>query len=108
MQSSDLQGHDVNTVVRLPHDSLPVGIGLLGSRIYWTNLRAKTLESSSKSGQYIQLLHNETSTDSASYLHRLAVVPRPDIPIRRRTNSCENQKCAKVCVLTPSSYSCLS
>ena len=102
LQSSDFHGQNVKTILELPDGSNPVGIGVLGRRIYWTEMGKKRLQSSTKSGKDIRLLHEGTD-----WLHRLAVVPRSDVPMSGN-NDCENRNCSKVCVLTPTSYRCLS
>ena len=102
VQSSDMQGQDVQTVVQLPSYSYPTGIGVLGGRIYWTTSNTGKLGSSTKAGQDIQLLHNYTNS-----LYQMTVVPRLDLPTNR-TNHCENRSCSNICVLTPTSCSCLS
>ena len=103
IQSSNMQGADFKTVVKLHRGADPRGIGLLAGRIYWTGTNKRTLESSTMTGQDFQILHNGTA-----YFSHLAVVPRLDLPSRTRLNHCENQCGDKVCVLKTTSFKCLS
>ena len=103
VESSDMEGQDFKTILQLSAVSDPIGVGVLGGRLYWTTSSQRTLESSTVSGKDVQLLHNDTSQ-----LFYMTVVPRPDYLPQNRQNHCENQSCTKVCVLTPTSYRCLS
>ena len=104
VQSSDMHGQDIKTILQSQSNAWPRGVGLLGSRIYWTSFEDEggQFESSDKSGKDIKLLHNDTNAH-----YHIAPVPRLDLPTSR-TNHCENQSCSKVCVLTPTSYKCVS
>ena len=102
VHSCDMEGQVMKTVVQLPWGAGPIGIGLLGGRIYWTLGFGQKLQSINKSGQDIQSVPLR-----GDIMFNLAAVPRMDLP-RNRTNDCDKAHCSKVCVLTPSSYRCLS
>ena len=103
IQSSDLQGQDVQTVFQVSDglDRYPYGVAVVGNRIYW-GTHGSRLQSGSKSGGQI-ITHCYRSILS---LGQLSVVPNIDLP-RNRTNHCEGHNCPKVCVLTATSYRCL-
>ena len=103
IESSDMDGTDMKTVLELPEDSWPWGIILFEDRIFWTNYITRKLENGAKTGQDIRLLHSANKG-----LHQLVVLPRPNISTNRK-NHCENQDCSnRVCVLTPASFKCVS
>ena len=101
IQSSDMDGGDVRTVVQLPSTSGPVGIAVVNDRIYWGNAYDFKLQSSTKDGQDIQTLYTDTS-----HVRLITVVPELDQSVQRM-NDCEGRSCSKLCVLTPASYRCL-
>ena len=101
IQSSNMDGGDVQTILTVPSGSWPVGIGIFGDRIYWTGHNSKMVKSCTKTGQDVQTLY----TGTGSPLH-LAIVPEI-YPPTVRTNDCEKLSCSKVCVLTPTSSRCL-
>ena len=96
IQSSSMQGTDVQTVVRHPGGSHTWGIGVSSDRIYWTDFTTMKIGSCTKTGQDVQILHTGTC-----HLGSLAIVPRWNLPTNR-TNHCKNRACSKVCVLTHS------
>ena len=102
IKSSDLQGRNVQTVLRHRRGSNAWGIGLTRDRIYFTDWSTKKLWSITKTGLDVQLLHIGTT----NLLH-VSMVPRSGLP-RSRTNHCKNHACSKVCVLTQSSFRCLA
>ena len=105
VQSSNMHGTNIQTVIQRPQrptSSRPYGIALLGGRIYWTNNITKKLESQTVSGRDPRLLHTGVNP-----LWHLTIVPRLGLPTNR-TNHCENQSCPNVCVLTPTSFKCVS
>ena len=102
VQSSDMDGNDVETIVQLPKGSRPRGIGYLGGRIYWTCSETQKIQRSTESGDSLRVLHTDTDI-----LYHMVIAPRPDLP-RNRTNHCKNRSCTEVCVLTPTSSRCLS
>ena len=100
VQSSDMQGQDFKTLVHLSV-GMPRGIGVQGDRIYWATWGTGNLESSNKFGQDIQTVY-----DGQAELFQMTVAPRPDLSTTRE-NHCQNADCSKVCVLTPTAYTCL-
>ena len=102
VQTSNMEGKGIRTVIQLPSGSVTYGVGLFGERIYWTNYESKTLQSSTKTGQDVRTL----LTGSSAFF-RFVVASNFTTPTNR-TNPCEGQRCSKVCVLTPTSFSCLS
>ena len=101
IQSSNLYGGDVRTIVdQLP--AFPSGIALVDDRLYWGSWGSYRIESMSiqnRSDQRVE--HTERSAP-----HHLTV-PLRNLPPNRR-NHCEGRVCSGVCVLTPSSYTCVS
>ena len=102
IQSSNMNGGGVETILSLPSGSWPIGIGIFGDRIYWTNHNTKTVKSCTKTGQDVKTLY----TGASNPMH-LAIVPEL-YPPTVRTNDCEKLSCTKVCVLTPTSSRCLA
>ena len=102
VQSSNLEGTDIQTVITLPRDSVPFGIALHGGRIYCTNWITKRLQSFTTAGQDVRVLHE----DSNNLKHLAVISSRSDLP-RNRTNHCANQQCPKLCVLTRTSFRCV-
>ena len=101
IQSSNLQGGDRLTIVQLSN-VYPHGIAFAKDRIYWGESISKKLQSSTTAGDDITTLH----TDSGGIRH-LTVVPDFSLP-RNRTNYCARHSCEKVCVLTATSFRCLT
>ena len=102
VQSSDIQGRDIQIVIQRATHSGPNGIGLSGDRIFWSDFESNMLESGTKSGEDVNILYG-----GASPLYGLALAPSRGNLVGNRTNHCENRACSKVCVLTPTSFSCL-
>lgn len=102
IQSSDLDGTDVQLLCQLPSGSAPWGVVVVGSRTYWGTWGTKKLQSRSHSGGQIQTHYHETSR-----VFHLAVGPNAGLPTNR-ANHCEGHDCPKVCVLTATnSFSCI-
>ena len=57
IESSNMDGGDDHTILSLRSESWPVGVGIFGDRIYWTNLKSKTVQSSTKTGRYVHTLY---------------------------------------------------
>ena len=102
IQSSSMNGGGVETILSLPSGSWPVGIGIFGDRIYWTNNNDNTVKSCTKTGQDVQNLY----TGVSSPIH-LAIVPEL-YPPTVRISDCGKRSCIKVCVLTPTSCRCVN
>ena len=102
IQSSNLDGRDVRLVVQLPSGSGPWGIAVVNNRIYWGNVGNNKLQSCNKTGQDVQTLYTENGD-----IRDITIVPAPDQPSSRK-NDCEGRNCSKLCVLSPSSYRCLT
>lgn len=102
IQSSNMHGRDKQTVIQTRGGSWTWGVGLLGNRVYFTNFNTMTLQSVTKAGNDIRVLHNGTTE-----FYGLAVVPTGFNVTRYRNNHCENKNCQEFRVLTPTSYKCL-
>lgn len=102
VQSSNMDGGDIQTIITVPSNSWPFGIGMFADRIYWTNYNLKTLSSCTRTGEDYRILY--TGTISSPF--HLAMVPALDPP-KTRGNPCERQNCTGVCVLTPTASRCL-
>ena len=103
IESSDMQGRDIQSTLQRPSNSFTFGIGLTTDRLYWTDHQGNKIGSSTKTGQDTRDLY-----PGASGLNHVSVVPRSNHPSRNRTNHCENKACSKVCVLTRTSSRCMS
>ena len=60
IQSSDLDGGDVQLLIQLPSGSVPWGVAVVGGRVYWGNAGDKRLQSVTKEGQDLQTLYTQT------------------------------------------------
>ena len=100
IQSSSLNGDDVVTIHKLSEK--PFGIALLRTKLYWGYNGANTVQSGGiQPGSDVQVEH----TVSVSTRH--FTVPIWNLPINR-ANHCSGRVCSGVCVLTPTSYKCVS
>ena len=102
VQSSTMQGTDVRTVIQGTADTYPYGIAVFGDKMYWSDYVNRQLETGSKTGQEIRVLHTGSDT-----MWQIAV----SLPLNlstTRTNPCETHSCPKFCVLTPTSFKCIS
>ena len=101
IQSSNLDGTDVQLVLQLSRNTYPWGIAVTGQRLFWGG-NSGSLQSSNKSGQDIRTLDNGTS----SILHLTLAAPNP---VHTRLNHCEKQACSDgICVLTSNSFRCVT
>ena len=100
MESRNLAGGDIRTIVQLSASTEPWGLALHGSKLYWGNDVAKTLQSSSKSEENVRTLY--TSRNSLCHL----TVVTGNVT-RTRGNDCEGQACSSICVLAGMSFRCL-
>ena len=103
IQSSDLAGGDIRTIVHLGPTSHPQGIAVMGDRIYWTDHYVGKLESSYINGTDVRTLY-----DGADKIMHLVVAPI-ESRYGNRTNDCE-QRCYSsiICVLNANSFRCLN
>ena len=108
IRSSKLDGTDIRNIVTLPPGSRPWGIAVYHDQIYWGNSDAKSLQTSSKSGQYVRTVFTESSK-----IQQLTTNSR-NFPTTRR-NHCMGRHCANICVLkssrwwsTSSPYRCIN
>ena len=101
--SSNMAGGDIRTVVQLGTNSHPQGIAVMGDRIYWTDHFAGKLESSNKYGTDVQTLY-----DGTDRIMHLVVAPTEDHQPGNRTNHCVQQCDYGICVLSATSFRCLS
>ena len=102
VQSSNLGGTDIQTVIKLPRGTGTFGIPLHGSRIYCTFGKSKQVQSFSMAGQHVRILHEDTN----ELEHLTIVSSRSNLP-RSRTNPCAHQQCPKLCVLARKSFRCV-
>ena len=66
IQSSGLDGRNVQTLVQMANKTGPWGIGLHNGRLFWGNWQAKSLQSSDKSGQDVHTLYTVVNMVSGS------------------------------------------
>ena len=102
IQSSDLDGGDIRTIVQLGADSHPQGLAVMADRIYWTDHYTGKLQSSRKNGTEFQTLY-----EGADRVMHLVVAPT-DNRRGNRINPCD-QQCSpiSICVLKTISSRCL-
>ena len=101
VQSSTLEGRNVNTVLEISGFK-PWGIALSENKIYLGNCRwASELRSCTRTGADMRTLYNASRP-----IQQLTVVA--PAPASTRRNHCTGQSCYGICVLTPSSFRCLS
>ena len=101
IQSSDLDGRNVQLVVQLPNLSYPWGIAAVNDRIYWGNGGDYKLQSATKDGQDVQTLYTE-----ADGIRQIEVVPVLN-QSKNRKNDCAGRNCTTIYVLAQTSYRCL-
>ena len=102
IQSSNLDGTDVQLVVQLSGNTSPLGIAVHGDRLFWGNVYSKSLQSSEITGQDVRTLYNSTH----GIQHLTAAIQDPS---QTRPNHCEGQECSSgICVLTRNSYRSVS
>ena len=103
IQSSNLQGGDISTEVLLSANG-PYGLGLLHDTIIWGNFHGRALQQ-----RTIGAAANISTLYTGShFIRHLTIVPPPYNRPPNRKNDCAGQTCSKVCVLTASSFSCVS
>ena len=101
IQSSDLDGENVETVATLQDGAKPWGIIMYDGRLFWGNYQARTLRSANKTGGDIQTVYRAAS--SVTHLTSLT----QDVPKFSRQNHCDGLGCSNICVLTPASATCM-
>lgn len=99
IQSSNLVGGNIVTLVELQFH--PYGIALLNDKLYWGYYMSTMVQSCSKSGTGISTVYNVTA-----FTWHLTV-PTWNLP-RNRIDHCEQHSCSSICVLSPTSFRCLS
>ena len=57
VQSSNLQGTDIQTIIQFPSGSWTYGITVYGGRIYCTNYSSKELQTATTTGKDLRILH---------------------------------------------------
>lgn len=104
IQRSDLQGRGVQPVLQLPSFSRPWGIAVDQERIYWSTAwnPDSQLGSCTKAGTDVRSHFN-----AVNWMSHITFVPDLNLPTNR-TNHCAGQRCAKVCVLTRTSFHCVA
>ena len=101
MQSSNMQGKDIRTIIQFPTRTNTWGVAMLHGRIYSTSWTSRTFSRCTETGQDLRLLYNGTENT-----YGVAVIPRLNLPTNRM-NDCADQNCPGVCVLSPTSSTCL-
>ena len=107
VQSSGLDGSNVQTLVSEPYVS---AIAVDENRVYYGNWHWEVppvMRSCNKTGGDVKTLYTGDSTTKYTLMSHLALMS-PHAPETGRRNECEDQICDGICVLTPSSYRCLS
>ena len=97
VMTSDLRGGDVQ---KIGEQSKPRGVAVYNDYVYWGDSAAKKLLRGTTSGGNIQ------SIDLGSSIEHLTVAT-DTYPNITRSNHCEGQRCAGICVLTETSFRCL-
>ena len=87
--SSGMDGQDIQMVIHCATHWGAHGIGVSGDRVYWTNFQTNMLESGTKSGEDVNILHGGTGR-----LYGLTVAPSRGKRVGNRTNHCENRACS--------------
>ena len=100
IESSNFQGGKRRTILNNSIEN-PTGIAVADGRIYWGENDGQKLKSCTITGENVTTLYNGTVS-----IYGIALVPDVNLP-QNRTNHCARHNCAKVCVLTASSYRCL-
>ena len=102
VQSSNLDGTDVQLVKQLNDDTWPWGIAVKDGRLFLAQYSSGSVESSDMSGQDVEVLYN-----GSNHIQNLELAT-PN-PVQTRKNPCENQTCSgKICVLNRDSFRCLA
>ena len=101
IQSSNLDGSDLQTVVSLKSDQSPYGIALYGDKIFWSNYGTKTLQSRDRSGRKVRTVYSGIHP-----IMGLASVNANE-PTGVRQNDCDGQQCPNICVLSRNASRCL-
>ena len=101
IRSSDLEGGDVMTTITAQLSNAPFGVSLVGDRLYWGYWNSNAFQSMTHRGTDVR---NETVLTAHTWHF---TVPMWDAP-KTRVNHCEGRSCADVCVLTATSFTCLS
>ena len=100
IKSSDAEGGDVRLMV--PLSKTPWGLTVSSRRIYWGYYSSgNSVQSSTKEGQDLKTIFN-----GKEEIQHMTVV-EGSLPVTRR-NDCDGQVCSGICVLTPTSFRCLS
>lgn len=104
IRSSTMEGADIQTVVGWGYGATPYGLTLLQDRLYITTWGWGILYSYSEADRDLSVLYD--GNDLGLYLFQAAAIPRQNLPTDR-INHCANANCTGVCVLSPTSFSCL-
>ena len=104
IQSSTLDGQDVQTIVDLPSGIPLLGLAMDEDLIYFSDwdMRSSTLMSCNKTGGDMRILCNSSAPIQQPTV--VTAVPPPTT----RSNDCAGQSCSGICVLMPASFRCLS
>ena len=102
IQSSNLQGADKRVEVQLS-TTAPYGLAVLNDTIIWSNGVGGALQQrGTESGAIVRSLYT-----GSNIIRHLTIVPPYNLPTNR-INHCANQNCPKICLLTTSSFRCVS
>ena len=100
IQSSNLAGGDLRTIVQLPDKSWPWGVAVHGNKLYWGNFGPESLSSSTKTGENVRTLY----TAKSGPMHLTLTTRSLN---RTRMNECDENSCSSLCVLTSTASRCL-
>ena len=100
IQSSNLAGGDVRTIVQLPGKSWPWGVAIHGNKLYWGNFGPESLQSSTKTGENVRTIY----TGKSGPMHLTLTTTSLN---RTRVNHCDEDSCSSLCVLTSTASRCL-
>ena len=102
IQSSSLDGGDKRVEVQLSTNG-PYGMALFDNTMIWGNYDGFALQQrEAADGAVVRSLYTGSST-----IRHIAVIPPDNLPTDR-TNHCAGNNCSKICVLTTSSFRCVS
>ena len=101
IQSSDLNGENVQTIATLRDGPEPWGIAAYNDRVFWGNDKARTVQGADKTGGDIQTIY--TAPSSVTHLTWVT----KDVPQFSHQNDCDGLGCPNICVLTPTSARCM-
>ena len=105
IQSSDLDGNNVQVAMELSYGENPFGVAVTPDRIYFSAWGTRTIHSMNKHWSDVQTHYTGSSEE---HIAHIAIVENlSNSPSSKRANHCAEQECPNVCVLTAKSFRCL-